>query len=92
MKPYWEEVFLCMQAEKAPTRPLRPRDLEARVTLVAKLGNDIFGEQSLAGFKKEKIHTDFVFVEDNTASGTALIIVNEEGENRSSLHPAPTHP
>lgn len=51
------------------------------VMLVAKVGNDIFGKQSIDGFKKEKINTDFVFIDEEAPSGTALIMVNEEGEN-----------
>lgn len=55
--------------------------LGGNVTLVAKVGNDIFGKQSIDGFKKEKINTEFIFSDDKTPSGTALIMVNEEGEN-----------
>lgn len=55
--------------------------LGGNVTLVAKVGNDIFGKQSIDGFKTEKINTDFVFIDKGTPSGTALIMVNEEGEN-----------
>lgn len=55
--------------------------LGGNVMLVAKVGNDIFGKQSIDGFKTEKIKTDFVFIDEGTPSGTALIMVNEEGEN-----------
>jgi ribokinase len=48
---------------------------------VTKVGNDIFGKQATEGFKKENIETDYVFVDDSAPSGTALIIVDEEGEN-----------
>jgi len=51
------------------------------VTLVTKLGNDIFGKQTMEGFKKENIDTKYVFLDNNNPSGTALIIVNAEGEN-----------
>jgi len=51
------------------------------VTLVAKVGDDIFGKQTIEGLQKENINTDFVFIDALTPSGTALINVNEEGEN-----------
>ena len=51
------------------------------VTLIAKVGNDIFGKQTIEGLQKENINTDYVFVDDTAPSGTALIMVNDEGEN-----------
>jgi ribokinase len=51
--------------------------LGGNVTLVAKVGDDIFGQQTIEGLKKEHIKTDYVFVDEETPSGTALIIVNE---------------
>ena len=51
------------------------------VTLIAKVGNDIFGKQTIEGLQKENINTDYVFVDDTAPSGTALIMVNDDGEN-----------
>src|SRR5580765_5457684 len=44
-----------------------------RVTIVTKLGRDIFGAECLGGFKKENINTDHVFFAEDEPSGTALI-------------------
>lgn len=53
----------------------------ARVALVARVGRDVFGDQAIAGFKRDGIGTDFV-VRDRTApSGVALIFVARDGEN-----------
>ena len=79
--------FFMHAGGKGANQAVAAARLGGAVTLVTKLGNDIFGEQSVAGFKKEKINTDFVFVEENAASGTALIIVNEEGENSIVVAP-----
>ena len=49
--------------------------------MVTKVGNDIFGKQTIEGLQKENINTDYVFVDDTAPSGTALIMVNDEGEN-----------
>ena len=51
------------------------------VTLIAKVGNDIFGQQTIEGLQKENINTDYVLVDDTAPSGTALIMVNDDGEN-----------
>jgi ribokinase len=49
--------------------------------MVAKVGNDIFGTATITGLQKENINTGYVFIDANEPSGTALIMVNEEGEN-----------
>ena len=52
-----------------------------KVTFVAKVGQDLFGDQTIAGLKKDKINTDYVFRDKKNASGVALIYVAEDGEN-----------
>lgn len=74
-------TFLMNAGGKGANQAVAAARLGGDVTLVAKVGNDIFGKQSIDGFKKEKINTDFVFVDEEAPSGTALIMVNEEGEN-----------
>lgn len=61
--------------------------LGADVKLICKLGNDIFGKQTLANFDNEHIDTTDIFLDEDTASGTALIIVNAEGENSIVVAP-----
>lgn len=51
------------------------------VIFIANLGNDNFGEEAIEGFKKEGINTDYIFIDDETPSGVALIFVDDEGEN-----------
>jgi len=51
------------------------------VSFVACIGNDVFGEEALKGFKKDNINTDHVFVDEDEASGTALILIDKNGEN-----------
>ena len=52
-----------------------------KVTFVAKVGQELFGDQTIAGLKKDKISTDYVFRDKKNASGVALIYVAEDGEN-----------
>lgn len=52
-----------------------------QVIFVAKVGKDIFGEQAIAGFKKDKIKTDYVFRDSKKPSGVALIFVADDGKN-----------
>ena len=62
-------------------------DKDARVTFITKLGTDIFGEQSLDGFKKAGINTQYVFKDSTHASGVAMITVNSSGENHIVVAP-----
>ena len=51
------------------------------VTFVARVGRDPFGDEALAGFTRDGIHTDFVFRDPRAPSGVALIFVARNGEN-----------
>ena len=52
-----------------------------KVTFVARVGRDMFGDQAVAGFERDGIVTDFVFRDRSAPSGVALIFVAKDGEN-----------
>lgn len=56
-----------------------------RVTFVARVGDDIFGERALAGFGKDRIDARFVSGTPGASSGIALIDVDDRGENSISV-------
>lgn len=74
-------TFFMNAGGKGANQAVASARLGGDVTLVTKVGNDIFGKQTINGLKKENINVDFVFVDDIAPSGTALIMVNDEGEN-----------
>ena len=74
-------TFFMNAGGKGANQAVAAARLGGNVTLVAKVGNDIFGKQTIEGLQKENINTDFVFTDDTAPSGVALIMVNEEGEN-----------
>jgi len=51
------------------------------VTLVARVGQDMFGDQAVAGFVKDGITVDHVLRDKGAPSGVALIFVAKDGEN-----------
>ncbi len=55
--------------------------LGAEVTMVVKLGKDIFGDQAEANLIKEGVRSDYIFRTEETHTGAALIMVDAEGEN-----------
>jgi ribokinase len=74
-------VFFMNAGGKGANQAVAAARLGGDVTFVAKVGNDIFGKQTIVGLKKEGIQTQYVFKDKNAPSGTALITVNNEGEN-----------
>ena len=51
------------------------------VHFIARVGDDIFGRQSLDGFIRDGIHIDRLIRDKAAPSGVALIIVGPDGEN-----------
>lgn len=51
------------------------------VTFVCAVGDDVFGQNALEGYRKEGMATDRALIAKGKASGVALITVNAEGEN-----------
>lgn len=56
-----------------------------RVTFVARVGDDIFGERAMAGFEADGLDLRFVRRTPGTTSGVALINVDDQGENSISV-------
>jgi len=51
------------------------------VTFIARVGQDVFGDRAVAGFRRDGISTEFVFRDLVAPSGVALIFVAKDGEN-----------
>ncbi|MGB3007778.1 MAG: ribokinase [Chitinophagaceae bacterium] len=74
-------TFLMNAGGKGANQAVAAARLGGEVTFIAKVGNDIFGKQTIGGLQKEGIHTEYIFIDEKAPSGTALIMVNAEGEN-----------
>jgi ribokinase len=51
------------------------------VTFLARVGNDMFGQQAIEGFRKDGINVQHVISDPDAPSGVALIFVADDGEN-----------
>ena len=80
-------AFLVAPGGKGANQAVAAARLGARVTLVARLGADEFGDRALAAFGREGIDTTFVARDAEAASGVALIVVSESGENAIAVAP-----
>jgi ribokinase len=61
--------------------------LGAQVTIIAKLGDDLFGKEALKSYRKEGLDTAFVFIDPEHATGVAPIFVEDSGENIIAIIP-----
>jgi ribokinase len=73
--------FVMALGGKGANQAVGAARLEADVAFVARVGQDIFGDECLEGYAKEGIALDFVRRDDEKATGVALIAVAEGGEN-----------
>jgi len=73
--------FLIAAGGKGANQAVAAARLGARVTLVARLGTDMFGEQAIAGYQREGIDTTYIVRDAEHPSGIALICVDAQGEN-----------
>ena len=73
--------FIMVPGGKGANQAVAAAKLGAEVFFIAKLGNDVFAEQSLDNFKKETVNTKHVIQTSEAPSGVALIMVDDEGNN-----------
>jgi len=57
------------------------------VTFVTCLGKDLYAEELLRSFKKDGIHTQYIFTDASSATGSALIMLDRDGNNYLSVAP-----
>ena len=72
--------FVTAAGGKGANQAVAAAEAGGAVTLVARVGQDMFGEQAVAGFTEHGINVDHVQF-DKAPSGVALIFVGEDGEN-----------
>ena len=73
--------FMTAQGGKGANQAVAVARLGGDATFVCCLGDDVFGNQSLALLKREGMNTDHVRLIQGASSGVALIPVDKNGEN-----------
>jgi ribokinase len=79
--------FMMTAGGKGANQAVSAARLGGKVTMVGRLGKDIFGDQSIACLKHESINCDFIGRDPIAASGVALISVDDKGENHIVVAP-----
>ena len=63
----------------------------ANVIFISCLGDDDFGKEMTRSFQQEGIDVSMIQTDDVSATGTALIMVDENGENSIAVAPGANH-
>ncbi len=77
-------IFYMGPGGKGANQAVAAKRLGGDVCFICKVGRDIFGDNALKGYEKEGIDISHVMRSDK-ASGTALILVDNTGENCISV-------
>ena len=80
-------TFLMNPGGKGANQAVAAARLGGNVTLVTKIGNDMFGSEAKSLFDKENIDTRYIIKDSINPSGVALITVDEHGENSIVVAP-----
>jgi ribokinase len=83
--------FIMVPGGKGANQAVAAAKLGAQVFFIAKLGDDIFGSQSLNNFVKEGVNTRYVLQTKDAPSGVALIMVDDDGNNVIVVAPGANH-
>lgn len=84
-------TFVVAPGGKGANQAVAAARLGAEVTFVARVGADAFGDQAIAGYERDGILTDLIARDPERATGVALILVDERGENAISVASGANH-
>lgn len=73
--------FQTIPGGKGANQAVATARLGGKVNMVGKVGNDAFADVLLNNLRNSGVNADFVQVDDNSATGVALIVVDDSGEN-----------
>lgn len=79
--------FFMNPGGKGANQAVAVARLGGDVTFIGKIGDDIFGKQAVQTFTEEGVDIDYLFSDEESPSGIALIIVDQKGENSIVVAP-----
>lgn len=83
--------FLVAAGGKGANQAVAAARLGAEVQFVSRVGADAFGDQAIAGYRRDGIDTDLIVRDPDNATGVALILIDEAGENAISVASGANH-
>ncbi len=79
--------FFTAPGGKGANQAIAAARLGAKIKMIGRLGDDSFGRDLLDSLKASQVNIDGILIEKNTASGVAIITVQDTGENQIILVP-----
>ena len=79
--------FMMTAGGKGANQAVAAARMGGDVTMIGRLGNDVFAEQSIKRLKSENINCEFITKDTEKSSGVALISVDQNGENHIVVAP-----
>jgi ribokinase len=79
--------FFMLPGGKGANQAVAAAKVGARVHFVAKLGEDMYGNESLSNFKSVGIDTKYITRTKDAPSGVALINIDDKGRNQIVVIP-----
>ena len=75
--------FIMGPGGKGSNQAIAASRAGANVTLATKVGKDVFGQMALDFYRNENMSSEYIFVDEEKGTGTALIMVDEmTGQNQ----------
>ena len=81
------EEFGMFIGGKGSNQAIAAARLEADVTMIGRLGTDLFGDTLMAAHAEEGIHTDYVSRDTEVGTGIASILIDPDGDNSIVIVP-----
>lgn len=72
---------------KGANQALAAARLGAEVTMLGMVGNDAHGEQLIQTLKRDKVHTEYLEIDNAESSGIAFVHLETDGSNRIIVSP-----
>jgi len=79
--------FMTVNGGKGANQAVAAARANGDVSFISCVGDDAFGSNMISSFQNDGIKTDFVFTENQTPTGVALILVDRQGENSIAVAP-----
>ncbi len=83
--------FMMISGGKGANQAVAAARLGAEVTLVARVGRDVFGERMAANLTAAGVNTRYIVRDDGAPSGIALVFVAPTGQNAILVAPGANH-
>lgn len=90
-KPYPGETIVANLFNMGPggkgnNVAIAAKRLGAEITLIERVGNDLFADIAFDLYKKEKLNTRYIYKTDSEQTGVGLVYVQSNGENTAAFY------